>query len=268
MDIYNDELRREALSTQRQHDRTMGSMRDMVGRLFERGASQQQKLDLAVGGLNRRKFIQIGGLTVATAAVFAACGSNDSPEIGEGAAESDKPDDPAGTSEGKGDPNDITILRTATSIEALAVAAYDLGIKSGLVTNKAIAEAATLFKSQHAEHLELFSGTTEQMGGQAFKDPNPVVLKVLEPAIKALRTEMDVVKLAYDLEVAAAATYFNSVGEFKDLALNKNAMSVGGVEARHVAVLGSVLNDAAKPAFPASGFQTADGAVAAGTGVS
>ena len=40
-------------------------------------------------------------------------------------------------------------------------------------------------------------------------------------------------------------------------------MSVGGVEARHVAVLSSVLGMSPAP----KAFQTKDGAVAAGTGV-
>ena len=97
------------------------------------------------------------------------------------------------------------------------------------------------------------------------------MLAQLDPAIKALRDEKGVVQLAHDLEKAAAATYFSTVGAFEDASLNKAAMSVGGVEARHVAVLAGVLTTAfSTPTdqVPGGGFQTKDGAVAAGVGVS
>jgi hypothetical protein len=50
---------------------------------------------------------------------------------------------------------------------------------------------------------------------------------------------------------------------FEDASLNVAIMSVGGVEARHVAVLAAVLST---PPVPAA-FQVTEHAVAAGTGV-
>jgi hypothetical protein len=101
------------------------------------------------------------------------------------------------------------------------------------------------------------------MGGEEMTTANPVVLQSLQGPLAALKDETGVVQLALQLEQAAAATYQSTVGAFKDVSLNQAAMSVGGVEARHVAVLSSVLKQPAAP----KAFQTTDGAVAAGTGV-
>ncbi len=262
MDISNDFVRREAQESQIEHVSAMKSMREMVSRLFgETDESGFAKADFATGGLNRRKFMQIGGLTVATAAVFAACGSDDSSETADDAV--DKADDEGSASGGDASESDIKILRTASSLEVLAVDVYQKAIDSGLVKTAAVGDAAKLFQSQHKEHAELFQGATKKLGGEPMEKANPVVLQSLMGPIAALKDETGVLELALMLEQAAAATYQSTVGLFKDLSLNQAAMSVGGVEARHVAVLSSVLK---KPAAPKA-FQTKDGAVAAGTGV-
>jgi hypothetical protein len=76
----------------------------------------------------------------------------------------------------------------------------------------------------------------------------------------------------------AAATYFASSGNFEDLRLNAAVAGVSGVEGRHVAVLGMILDGLPQPLagiptrtdsppFPPAGVQTGQGAVAPGTGV-
>ncbi len=259
MDFSSDFVRQEARDSQAHHLSVMGSMRDLVARLFngESNESGLAKADFATGGLNRRRFIHFGGLSVATAAVFAACGTDDTgrvPNADAGASAKPNPADARG---------DIQILRTASSLEVLAADVYDKAIKSGLVKTAAVGDAAALFQTQHREHAELFQGATKKLGGTPMTDPNPVVAQSLEGPIAALTDEMSVVQLALMLEQAAAATYQSSVGQFKDLKLNQAVMSVGGVEARHAAVLAGVLK---QPPVPKA-FQTKDGAVAAGTGV-
>ncbi len=258
MEISSDFVRREARESQVEHNASMKTMRDLVSRLFgDTNESGIAKADFATGGLNRRKFMQIGGITVATAAVFAACGS-DNTKSADGGTTTTAASGGAGDAKG-----DITILRTASSLEVLAVDVYQKAIDSGLVKTAAIADAAKLFQSQHKEHAALFQGATKKMGGTAMEEANPVVLQSLQGPIAALKDENGVVMLALMLEQAAAATYQSTVGAFKDVTLNQAAMSVGGVEARHVAVLSSVLKQPAAP----KAFQTTDGAVAPGTGV-
>ena len=65
-------------------------------------------------------------------------------------------------------------------------------------------------------------------------------------------------------------SYQSYVGTFTDPKLNPAIMAVGGVEARHAAVLAQVLNslgDTSAMPVPAA-FQVTDKAVMAGTGVS
>ena len=258
MDISSEFIRREAKESQVEHDASMKTMRSLVNRLFgDTSESGIAKADFVTGGLNRRKFLQIGGLTVATAAVFAACGSDDTAD-GNGTAAEGEDEEMGAAAEG-----DITILRTASSLEVLAVDVYQKAIDSGLVKTAAIADAAKLFQAQHREHAALFQGATKKMGGEEMTEANPVVLQTLQGPLAALKDETGVVQLALMLEQAAAATYQSTVGAFKDVTLNQAAMSVGGVEARHVAVLSSVLKQPGAP----KAFQTTDGAVAAGTGV-
>lgn len=260
-ELSRDFVRREARESQLEHRSSMRSMRDLVSRLF--GASDESsfaKSDFATGGLNRRRFIQVGGLTVATAAVFAACGPGGS---GGGDAADDIDKSAGENRAGGGAESDIKILRTASSLEVLAVDVYQKAIDSGLVTTVAVADAAKLFQSQHREHAELFEGATKKLGGTPMVDANPVVLQSLASTIEALQDEAGVVELALMLEQAAAATYQSNVGAFSDASLNQAVMSVGGVEARHVTVLSSVLG---RPQVPKA-FSTTDGAVAAGTGV-
>ena len=164
---------------------------------------------------------------------------------------------------------DVTILRTASSIEELAVAAYQTAIDSGLVKTAAIADAAKLFQSQHKEHSASFQAATKAAGGQPFTMPNPVVLAAIKPMVDALKDEKGVVALAFQLETAAAQSYQSYVGAFTDPKLNPAIMAVGGVEARHAAVLSQVLNslgDTSTMPVPKA-FQVTDNAVMAGTGV-
>jgi rubrerythrin len=221
----------------------------------------RRQADLVTGGLDRRRFLQVGGLTVATAAVFAACGSGGS---GSSAPGDTTTTTVADTTAATGSTaTDIDILRTASSIEQLAVDVYQKAIDSGLLTTAAVAEAATLFQTHHKAHADLFKGATKKLGGTAFDKANPVVLKALQPQIDALKDEKGAVALALAVEQAATATYVSAAGAFHELSLNQATMSVGAVAARHVAVLAAVLG---QPQVPKA-FATKDGAITPGTGV-
>ena len=158
---------------------------------------------------------------------------------------------------------DVTILRTASSIEELAVAAYQTAIDSGLVKTPAVGDAAKLFQAQHKEHSALFQAATKQAGGEPFTMANPAILAAIKPTIDGLKDEAGVLALALQLEMVAAETYQADVGTFKDPNLNAAIMTVGGVEARHAALLRTVLMQTPVP----KAFQVTDMAVKPGTGV-
>ena len=203
---------------------------------------------------DRRRFLTAGGLSIATAAFLAACGdSDDEGAEGEGEAEAEQ----------KATPNDVVLLRTAASLEELAVQVYDRATKSGIIKNPAILAATRLFKKHHTSHAELVNGIVKRYGGDAFEQPNPVLAQTLDARIRGIGDENGLVLLAIDLERSAAATYQASVGRLSLPSLNQTAMSVCGAEARHIAYLSGLVGrpTADKP------FATTEAAVAPGTGV-
>ena len=200
-----------------------------------------------------------GGAAVATSAVLAAC-KGATPPVSV---------TPATTTTTLFHPStsDATILRTASSIEALAVAVYAQAISSALVKTATTLDLIKLFQMQHSQHGDLFQRATRSAGGTAFTDPNPVLMaQVVQPRLAALMTEADVVKLAYDLEHLAAATYQSDIGTFSNHAFNTTTASVGATEARHVALL-AVITAKSATGTPDGAFQLDPDAVKPGTGV-
>ncbi len=283
MDISNDHVRRELGELGRQHDRAMTQYNEALDRMVnERDLDDNQKDEFVLGGLNRRKFLTFGGVSVASAAIFAACGSSSkttatpttSNAPGTTAGSSATTMAPSGGGSTSGTKSDITILRTASSLEFLAVAVYATAIKSGLVKTPAVVAAAKDFKMQHEEHGQAFVAATKKAGGTAFTKPNPVIDKtVIAPALPKLKNETDVLQLAWTLENAAAQTYVSTVGAFDNHAYNSVAASIAGVESRHMTVIGGVLAllkdpSAMKyPSYVPSGFFVTTAAVKPGTGV-
>lgn len=158
---------------------------------------------------------------------------------------------------------DATITRTFSSVEAVAVVVYTTSLDSGLFTTPAVTDLAERFRSHHQEHAALFVGTTRDLGGAPFTDPNPIVMQQVQPVLDALGDEATAINLALDVETILADTYQATMGTFADKSFNVAAMSVGGAEARHAAALAQAFD---LPSVPQP-FETTDRAVAAGNGV-
>lgn len=276
----NDRVRRDARESDVAHRESMPAFSDAVARFLSREARTfDETSGVLLGGLTRRNLLRVGGFGIAGAAVLAACGSdsNDSKASATtgGPATTMASDSTMATEATMatdtttadtmmaGAAGDVLLLRTASSIEHLAVAAYQIAIDSGLVTTVAVGDVAKLFQSHHMEHAAFFEAATKSAGGDPFTEANAAILEQLQPTIDALQDETGVLMLALNLERAAAATYQSGVGVVTDVGLNKALMSVGGVEARHAAVIAGVLAQAAVPLS----FATVEGAIPAGTGV-
>jgi hypothetical protein len=258
VDIPRDFINRELKDIDRAHRAVLGRYRSALGQLVSRppAVPTAARHEVLSGGLSRRRLLSLGSATVLTSAVFGACASNETGVTTPATST---------TTTLAGSQTDVSILRTASSIETLAVAVYQKAIDSGLIKTQALQTAAQLFQTQHGQHGDLFQRATSAAGGQPFTDANPVLMQQLvAPRLASLKTESDVVSLAYDLENLAADTYQNNVGTFADRSLNATVMQVGGIEARHVAVLASAIN---KPVPTEGAFQSVKSAVAPGTGV-
>jgi hypothetical protein len=280
LDISGDELRRQVKESQAEHIQAMKALRNAMGRLFDRDDEDGQAMaEHFVGGLHRRRFLQVGGLALLTGAALAACGKSSSSTAKGVAGTSGAGGVSRSTTTASGGIQpDAGIFRLASSLEHYAVGLYGTAASSGLVTTAAIGDAAKYFASQHADHASADEQLTTKAGGTPFTTANQAVADMLKPRVDALKNEADVVKLAYDVESVAAATYFSTIGAFKDITSNAAAASILAVEARHVAVLGMWLSGLPTPLptipkrtdsspYAVAGFQSDDGAVASGTGV-
>lgn len=245
MELNRDELRRELRDIDAENRAAMprwaAALRQIVGGGTTLSTDEKAAL-LGVPSPGRRQLFKMGGATIIGAAVLAACGSDD--DEGSGATTT--------TAGGTDSSMDLPLARTAASLEKLAVDVYQVGIDSGLVTTAAIADAATLFQQHHREHLDALNGAIRAAGGEEVTVQNEAVFDALvAPAVAAAKSEADIVKLAYDLESAAAQTYSYAGGALSVPALRSTIMTIGGIEARHAAVL-QIAAQAAKPAdvFP------------------
>ena len=136
---------------------------------------------------------------------------------------------------------DVRILNTALGAEYEAVAAYQVGAESGLLS-KEVLGVAVAFQGHHKEHAAAIAATVQKLGGQAATAKS----KYMFPVDK-LKSQADVLRFAAGLEKGAVAAYLGAVPLFADRALAQVAASILGDEAMHLAVLRHVLGENAVP---------------------
>lgn len=264
MDISRDELHRALRDLDAEHRAAMPRWREALARLFDDpGTPSSAKAQALLGGFGRRRFLKVGGTAVGAGVLLAACGDDDS-ETTSGTTAGATATTGSGTTAGTGaNETDITVARTAASLELFAVSVYDTAIDSAeaLGIERAVATAAMLFRDQHQEHADAFNGAAAQLGGDPYDRPNPTAQDAFADRIAGLANQTDVVRFAYDLENVAAQTY-QGVGAtmLSTPTLRQTAMSVGGVEARHAAILAGVLGETPVPNafFPTDQAVTSD----------
>lgn len=134
---------------------------------------------------------------------------------------------------------DPDIAAFAASLEYTAVAVYTAAAASGKITTKAVADAAATFSTQHMAHGDAFTGAS---AGKIAKGTNNKSLhEALMTLLGQAANEGDVIKLAFEVENAAAATYQFAMGMLQDVNAQKLAASILAIEAGHAAVLGNIL---------------------------
>jgi hypothetical protein len=176
------------------------------------------------------------------AAVLAACGSDNKDTAVSGASGSAAGSASSSSSSSGAGNMDLVLARTAASLEALAIAAYKAAADSGKVTDKTVGAVATLFSDHHKQHMDALNGVIKGAGGQEVTEPNAAVKKALvdpvtsDPALDQAK----IVKLAYDLEGAAAQTYTFASTQLSTPQLRSTLMTIGGIEARHASIIGFV----------------------------
>lgn len=236
MDMNRDELRRDLRQTRADQAEAMAATQELFNRLMDdETITPEQRQAVLSGPVARRRFLQLGGLSVATAAVLAACGGQGEqgqvPIAGTAPSTTKAPDRVV---------NDATYLRTSTSLEYSLIDAYTKMLALGTLPAD-LADAFKTFEDQHAEHAELFERLTTATGEKVSQDPNiavqaAVVVPALAYAAKGGNKPEDLLSIAIGLESLAAETYQQFTPLLSVPKLRSSIMSVGGVEARHAAI--------------------------------
>jgi rubrerythrin len=138
--------------------------------------------------------------------------------------------------------NDVAILNSALGSELEAIAAYQLGAGSGLLT-PGIKAVALQFQGHHKAHAELLAATVNKLGGHTVQAKSRYDFPV-----DSLKNEADVLRFAAKLESGAVSAYLGAVPAFDNRDLSRAAASILGDEAMHWAVLRQVLGDNPVPA--------------------
>ena len=130
---------------------------------------------------------------------------------------------------------DLAVLNTAIAAEHEAVAAYQLGAESGLLSKGTLAVAVT-FQGHHKEHIAALSDAVKQLGGEAAGPRDKYMFPV-----EKLNNESDVLTFAAGLERGAVSAYAGAIPVFDNSDLAKAAASILADEAMHWAILRQAL---------------------------
>ena len=242
MNEHRTEIDRELRTVEREQDEVMPSWRDSLMRLLvdRNDTPADAKSAALLGGFNRRRFLVVGGGGLAATAVLAACGDDGDTSSADGGATTTAAGGASTTTAGGAmSDTDITVARTAASLENFAVSVYDTAITNAqaLGIEEQVGAAAMLFMDQHQQHADAFNAAATQLGGEAYTDPNPTAADAFADTIAGLSDQAGVLMFAHDLEQIAAETYQSAVSLLSTPELRQTTMSVGGVEARHQAIL-------------------------------
>jgi len=208
---------------------------------------------------SRRRLLAVGGVAVVSTAALAAC---------KGATPQSSPVPPSPTTTTVvGTTQEVAILNTALSLEAMAVAVYTNVLQGTLVQSAGNQDLLKLFMNQHMQHQDLLTRTVRGIKGNPVTQPNATIMaQVVQPKLAALASEADVIDLAYVVEHLLSATCQADIGMFGHAALNTTIAQIGGIEARHVGLM-AVASGKSGMGTPDGATQSTADAVSPGVGV-
>lgn len=160
--------------------------------------------------LSRRQVLKAGGISVAAGALASAV--------------------PAVAIKYAGD---LAILNVALGLEHQAIAAYDAGAKSKLLSADQL-KIAVSFQADHKRHRDALTGYIRRFGGVPV-DPKPSY------DFGTITSANDVVKLAQSLEDGAEAAYLANAAKLENREILNAAVPILEDEVRHNTVFKQLL---------------------------
>lgn len=197
--------------------------------------------------ISRRSLITQGGTLAAAGVVLAACGSEPSGLSRVGLS-------PSTTALPEVHVSDVVLLRTAQSVENLAVAALsDPAMSKG---NAATRAAIAVFIKGHRANAAAIAPLIAARGGEEFGKPNTRMMKNYVSGALALiaesdQAEADVIAFAHAIEGVVAATYQAFVAWTNEPALRRAMMTLAVKPSEYAVVLAQMVSPGTKGVSPA-----------------
>jgi rubrerythrin len=138
--------------------------------------------------------------------------------------------------------NDVKIMNVALGLEHQAIAAYQAGAETKLLSDPVL-QVAVKFMKQHQDHRDALAKTIKAYGGkpveaQAKYDVGKIAGDV---GVKELKGEKDIVTLAMKLEAQATSAYIGAIPGIATKDVLKAAIAIMADEAQHTAILRQAL---------------------------
>lgn len=144
-------------------------------------------------------------------------------------------------------PDDQDIAAFAESIELGIIDAYNVAARTGKLSTPAIT-TLQLFSSHHAEHAKALGSA----GGSKSKGKsNSALVGRASDQFTNAEDEKAVIKIAVDLENAAASTYLSALGGLQSSSALQLVASILPVESQHAMVLSQIIGTPLLDRFPA-----------------
>jgi rubrerythrin len=260
MDVNRDEVRRQLREIDQEGARELPRFRESLKRLFDRdsGAGEDAKASM-LGVPSRRTFFTVGGAAVLGSAVMVGCGSAKKKQLTQTGTTETTSASTTTTAPGS-EETDAILLRTAQSIELLAVDTYTKMLGTGLLTTPSASDAISLFKDQHQQHADATASMTRGIGAEPYEKINDYLnIMVVTPGLQAATDETSLLTLASTIEKTATETYTYAGGTFTTPELRSGIMTIGPTEARHLSLLYMLLElDPTPVPFIATADRTPD----------
>jgi len=141
---------------------------------------------------------------------------------------------------------EVTLLNAALALEHQAIAAYDIGIGTGLLKADAL-DIARHFQSQHRAHRELLVSEIRKLGGTPVAALETYTFKGKDDRPVEFKTAADVLVLALGLEAGATSAYLGFLPQLTSKALLSTMAGVACDEAQHAAAIRLLLRQQPAP---------------------
>jgi len=142
--------------------------------------------------------------------------------------------------------SDVAVLNGALGLEHEAIGIYQLAAESRLLSPPVL-KTAVLFQDHHKGHRDALAATIRTLGGAPAEAKSQAFYQQ-RIAQYPLRSQRDVLELAYRLEGIAANAYIGAIPKLGDPALAKVAGRLVADEVMHWTVYATVLRKPLPPA--------------------